>query len=180
METSTRPASEPEDPDAARQRGAHDGGRLPATIGIFRGPWAFLSNYHRAVLRWDGQLWPTDEHAFNAGKTLDHTWRTRIRQAPTPGQAKRLGRAAPLRPDWHDRVRYEVMAQVVAAKFVGVPRVQALLSTGDAELVEGNRWHDQHWGDCRCGRPACAKPGLNHLGRILMAHRAELASRGAS
>lgn len=179
METSMRPAPEPEDPETGREHGAPDDNRPPATIGVFRGPWAFLSNHHRAVLRWDGQLWPTAEHAFNAGKTLDHTWRTRIRQAPTPGEAKRIGRRAPLRPDWDARVRYEVMTQVIAAKFVGAPRIAALLSTGDAVLVEGNRWHDQHWGDCFCGRPACARPGLNHLGRILMARRAELAWRGA-
>ncbi|KPM56270.1 hypothetical protein ACG83_10350 [Frankia sp. R43] len=147
-------------------------------MSSFSGGWGFLSNFHISVLTWEGRQYPTAEHAFNAGKTLDPTWRDRIAAAGNPGEAKRLGRRAPLRPEWDARVRYEVMAQVLAAKFVGPQRIAALLSTGDAELVEGNRWHDQHWGDCRCGRPACAEPGLNHLGRLLMARRAELAARG--
>lgn len=47
--------------------------------------------------------------------------------------------------------------------------------------IEGNVWHDQHWGDCRCNRlalplrrEACAERGANHLGRLLMELRAEL------
>lgn len=36
MTTTMLPAQEPEDPDAARQRGEHDHGRQQATIGTFR------------------------------------------------------------------------------------------------------------------------------------------------
>lgn len=42
-----------------------------------------------------------------------------------------------------------------------------LLSTGTAELVEGNWWNDRYWGVCN-GR------GENHLGKILMRIREEL------
>jgi predicted NAD-dependent protein-ADP-ribosyltransferase YbiA (DUF1768 family) len=80
-----------------------------------------------------------------------------------------------LRPGWDETVRFEVMASVLRAKFTcRRERVAALLSTGNAELIEGNRWHDQTWGDCRCGRPACATPGANHLGRLLMELRTDL------
>lgn len=179
MTTTTPPAQEPEDPDTAR---AGAGQRVPrgGVIDGFRGRWAFLSNFHRSVLRWDGLWYPTAEHAFNAGKTLDPAWRARIQQAPRPGEAKRLGRSAPPGADWDRQVRYQVMTEVITAKFTGPARIAALLSTGDARLVEANTWHDQHWGDCRCGRPACAAPGLNHLGLTLMTRRAELVARGAS
>jgi ribA/ribD-fused uncharacterized protein len=116
----------------------------------------------------------TAEHAFNAGKTLYPSHRQWIAGAPSPGEAKKRGQRVALRPDWDVRVRYEVMAEVLRAKFTGPGPVAALLSTGDAMLVEGNRWHDQHWGDCRCGRPACRETGENHLGRMLMERRAEL------
>lgn len=80
----------------------------------------------------------------------------------------------PLRPDW-DNIRYQVMEQVLWAKFTCHPgRIEALLSTEDALLVEGNHWHDQHWGCCMCGREKCAEPGQNHLGRLLMELRDEL------
>jgi ribA/ribD-fused uncharacterized protein len=80
-----------------------------------------------------------------------------------------------LRPGWDETVRFEVMAAVLRAKFGHHPgRVEALLSTGAAVLVEGNTWHDQTWGDCRCGRAACAERGANHLGRLLMELRNQL------
>jgi len=48
-----------------------------------------------------------------------------------------------------------------------------LLATGDTKLLEGNRWHDNFWGNCDC--PNCRdKPGLNYLGKILMRVRLEL------
>jgi ribA/ribD-fused uncharacterized protein len=150
---------------------------MPHLIDRFSGRWAFLSNFHRSGLVWEGDLYPTAEHAFNAGKTLDRAKRREIASAPTPGIAKRMGRARSiqLREGWDERVRYEVMASVLRAKFCCDPRrTEALLSTGDAMLVEGNSWHDQHWGDCRCGRQACADPGGNHLGRLLMELRAAL------
>lgn len=145
------------------------------TIDEFRGRWAFLSNFHRAPLTWEGIDYPTSEHAFNAGKTLDPAARLSIAVASTPREAKRLGRMVQLRPGWDETVRFEVMAAVLRAKFCCHPgRVDALLTTGDAVLVEGNTWHDQTWGDCRCGRAACTGPGENHLGRLLMELRAEL------
>lgn len=146
----------------------------PSEIREFKGRWAFLSNFHPAVLTWEGITYPTSEHAFNAGKTLDLDARRDIARAPTPREAKRRGRSRSLvlRAGWDERVRYEVMAEVLHAKFSArQERLDALLSTGDALLVEGNRWHDQHWGNCLCARPACAAPGENRLGKMLMAMR---------
>lgn len=144
-------------------------------ITEFRGRWAFLSNFYPASLAWEGITYPTSEHAFNAGKTLDEEQRLWIASSSTPRQAKQRGRSVQLRPDWDERVRFEVMTDVLLAKFTCRPeRVEALLSTGDAQLVEGNTWHDNAWGDCRCGRPACTAPGHNYLGKTLMILRDEL------
>jgi ribA/ribD-fused uncharacterized protein len=142
----------------------------PTEIREFRGRWAFLSNFHRAELLWEGIQYPTSEHAFNAGKTLDLDARRDIARAPTPREAKRCGRQVQLRPLWDERIRYEVMAEVLHAKFSARPeRGEALLSTGDAVLVEGNRWHDVTWGRCLCVRHGGA--GENRLGKMLMALR---------
>jgi ribA/ribD-fused uncharacterized protein len=146
-------------------------------IERFAGHWRFLSNFFPAVLVWDGIHFPTSEHAFNAGKTLNIEQRIRIAAAPTAAEAKRLGRCLTLRPGWDESVRYQVMTAVLRAKFTcRADRTKLLLSTGDRLLVEGNDWHDQHWGDCVCGRPSCATPGQNHLGRLLMELREELRS----
>lgn len=143
-------------------------------ITRFAGRWAFLSNFHPAPLVWEQIEYPTSEHAFNAGKSLRMDERLWIAAAPTPGEAKRRGRSVHLRPCWDERVRYQVMAEVLRAKFADPQLAAQLLATGDATLVEGVTWHDQCWADCLCGRPQCARPGENHLGRLLMDLRAEL------
>lgn len=148
---------------------------MGTTISNFHGPWGFLSNFHPSFLVWEGVQYSTGEHAYNAGKPLDPAERFRISCALTPGTAKRMGRALPLRPDWDKTARYDVMWDVLWAKFTCHPRrIDALLRTGDAYLSEGNTWHDQHWGNCLCARPACTPPGGNHLGRLLMELRSTL------
>lgn len=147
-------------------------------INSFYGRWAFLSNFYPSPLTWEGITYPTAEHAYNAGKTTNRARRWALAEAADPTKARKLGRNLELRPGWEE-VRYEVMREVLRAKFTRNPqRVAALLSTGDAVLIEGqsvgDRWHDQHWGDCYCGRPKCAPPGANHLGWMLMGLRAEL------
>ena len=147
----------------------------------FRGPHRFLSNYMPAPFYADGRLWASSEHRFNALKSLDPTEQEWVASAATPKEAKargndRTGRIT-LRPDWDTHARYQVMAETLHYKFTAHPgRTQALLSTGKALLVESTTWHDRVWGTCRCGRPSCAVPGQNHLGRSLMRLRYTLAA----
>jgi predicted NAD-dependent protein-ADP-ribosyltransferase YbiA (DUF1768 family) len=66
------------------------------------------------------------------------------------------------------------MLRVVLGKFCrneDDELARLLCATGDIPLVEQNTWHDNYWGDCRCGRPSCGEPGKNYLGGILMAAR---------
>jgi ribA/ribD-fused uncharacterized protein len=109
----------------------------------------------------------TVEHGFQACKALDPDQRRLIAAAPTPAQAKRLGRRASLRPDW-EQVREDVMRMLLAQKFrLGEPLALRLLATGNAELTEGNRWGDRYWG-------VADGVGQNRLGQLLMQRRAEL------
>jgi ribA/ribD-fused uncharacterized protein len=147
-------------------------------ISQFRGPWYFLSNFYPSKLTWEGIDYFTAEHAMHAGKTLNPHLRLKISDALTPHEAKKMGRKIDLRRDWNTTARYQVMRGVLRAKFTRTPgRIAALLSTGDAYLIEGNTWHDQHWGSCRCGRPECVEPGGNHLGLLLMELRDTLSGR---
>lgn len=130
-------------------------------IDSFEGDFEFLSNF---FLEPDGT---TVEHEFQAAKTADLEWKLRILTAPTPGQAKRLGRKAPLRPEW-EQAKVNEMRALVFKKFLDHPTLAAwLMETTGHDLVEGNHWHDQFWGVCVCGR-CPAEEGLNKLGRILM------------
>jgi predicted NAD-dependent protein-ADP-ribosyltransferase YbiA (DUF1768 family) len=56
------------------------------------------------------------------------------------------------------------MATIVTNKFKDPILRKKLLDTGDADLVEGNTWHDQEWG-------AYKGVGNNYLGKILMVVR---------
>jgi ribA/ribD-fused uncharacterized protein len=130
----------------------------------------FLSNFHPSPVRWEGVLYPTVEHAFQAAKTDDPEERATILAAGSPGKAKRLGKRVRLRKDW-ESVKVGIMETLVRAKFVSHPELRAaLLATGEGRLVEGNTWGDAFWGVCRGA-------GKNHLGRILMRVRGELAVR---
>lgn len=134
-----------------------------------------LSNFYPSPFELDGHVWPTVEHYFQAMKTVSIGDLKKIRDAESPGAAKRLGRNVELRREWEE-VKLRVMRDALTAKFdadAGLRRY--LLDTGDAMLVEGNTWHDQVWGNCTCDRHL-SYPGANWLGVLLMARRAELRS----
>ena len=120
---------------------------------------------------WRGSPRITAEHDFQSRKTFDLGWKTQILMAPTPKEAKRLGRLAPLRPEWESVKRGE-MSDVVLRKALSEPEfVTWLLDTGDALLVEYNAWHDNLWGVCICASCTTMRrgeDGENWLGQILM------------
>lgn len=135
-------------------------------IDRFRGDYRFLSNFWLAFVVLDGIEYRSVEHAYQAAKTLDPTWRSSIRGCPTPGDAKRMGRRVPMRKDWDD-VKVDVMLDLLRQKFQHESLRWLLLDTGNEELVEGNDWGDKFWGRCR-------GEGLNLLGELLMQVRSEI------
>ena len=115
----------------------------------------------------DGVEYDTMEHYFQCMKTLDSNGRQFIREASSPGQAKRRGRGCVLRTDW-EAAKIGVMRRGLAHKFeLNNEMGQYLLASGDDYLVEGNNWGDRFWG-------AVNGYGENWLGHLLMARRAEL------
>ena len=142
-------------------------------INVFDGDYAWLSNFAYSPFECDGWWYPTVEHYFQAAKTTDINEYEGIVAAATPGQAKRLGRRVTLRPDW-EKVKDQIMLDAVRLKFTQNDDLRvALLATGDEYLEEGNWWHDNIWGNCKCDR--CKNiEGRNMLGEILMKVREEL------
>ncbi len=131
-----------------------------------RGRYRFLNNFYPVWFEYEGRMYETAEHAFQASKAMDESDREWIRNAPTPGSAKSRGGRVKAWADW-DVVRLIVMRKVVEAKFGDRHLADLLLATGDRELVEGNYWGDTFWGVCR-------GEGENHLGKILMGVRRRL------
>jgi ribA/ribD-fused uncharacterized protein len=136
----------------------------PPVIDRFEGEWACLSNFYMHPLRLDGITWKSLEHAYQAAKTHDPLWQREIREARTPGMAKKLGRSCPIREDWPG-IRLQVMADLLAVKFApGTMLGAALLGTFPAMLIEGNWWGDRFYG-------VCNGEGENWLGALLMRQR---------
>lgn len=131
-----------------------------------------LSNFYTHPIFLDGHSWPTNEHYYQAMKTLDPDERNDVQYCGSPGQSKRLGRKVTLRPDW-EAVKYGVMRDALEAKFQpGEVLGDWLLATAPAMLVEGNTWHDTVWGVCTCERHRST--GDNWLGVLLHNRRVEL------
>ena len=135
----------------------------------FENEFQFLSNFAASDVLYDGHIYKTAEHAFQAAKATNEKDRAYVAEAPTPGEAKRRGRGINLRPDW-DMVKDKVMLDIVRAKFKNGDcryRLMKALSEGWDGFCEDNWWHDNYWGNCNCER--CKEiEGQNHLGKILM------------
>ena len=140
-------------------------------IDKFQGEYRWLSNFHEANILVYGNWYTTNEHAYQAAKTLVPYDRKRIREAMRPGQAKKLGRRVKVRHDWED-VKLFIMESLVRQKFFNDPHLgRFLLATENDYIQEGNWWRDNFWGiDLKTGE------GKNHLGKILMKVREELRS----
>lgn len=134
-------------------------------INSFSGDHRFLSNFwHFSLL---GEQ-TTVEHIYQAMKAASNAEGQAILDAPSPGEAKKLGRKCKIRPDWEE-IKLTVMREALALKFAeGSTLALKLLSTGDQRLVEGNTWGDTFWGVTE------DLGGSNWLGHLLMARRAEL------
>lgn len=138
-------------------------------IDRFDGEYYFLSNFYPSPVTMYGEVYPTVEHAFQAAKCLYPNDRWRIRHAPYPNEAKRIGRGVALVDRW-DELRVPIMTELVRRKFEGNSQLRyLLLATTPHELVEGNTWGDRFWG-------VYQGVGENHLGKILMQIREEVNS----
>lgn len=137
-------------------------------IDEFKGYYWPLSNFSPHPVMYDGETYWTAEAAFQAAKAVNPSDREVLASIKDPADAKRVGRRVYLRNDWED-VKVGIMRQILLMKFHANPQASRVLKrTGYVDLVEGNYWHDNFWGDCRCQRPSCVGPGKNMLGEILM------------
>lgn len=126
-----------------------------------KGPYGFLSNFYPAKILYIDREWRTSEHLYQALKSINLRDQEYVREAKTPGEAKRRGGKISLRADW-ENIKYDIMKKVLYQKFTQIPKyLRMLMETGDAELIE-NSPIDYIWG---CGKDFS---GQNLLGKALM------------
>jgi N-glycosidase YbiA len=137
-------------------------------IKSFKGENRWLSNFWPVSVKLDDgeEIYPSVEHAYQAAKTTNPLMRRTIQHIATPGGAKKAAQLIARRPDWQD-ISIRVMERLLRQKFQHEALAKMLLATGDQELIEGNNWGDEFWGQVD-GK------GENNLGKLLMKIRDEL------
>lgn len=131
----------------------------------FKDDFRWLSNFTPCEVEFDGDTYPSVEHAYTAAKTFNPVLRTHLKTL-TPGKAKQFADKFTLIPDWNI-IKLEVMQDLLRQKFRQEPFRSLLLATGDVYIEETNWWKDTFWG-------VCNGVGENHLGKMIMEIRKEL------
>lgn len=129
-------------------------------ITCFKDEFAFLSNFWPCMVEYEGIIFPSSEHAFQAAKTDNLEDRERIAALNSPGKAKRAGKNMKLREGWAGK-RVDVMREILRIKFSDPDLRRLLVATRPHELIEGNNWGDRFWG-------VSGGKGENTLGKLLM------------
>lgn len=142
----------------------------PDSITNFRGDYFFLSNFFPCVFSWNNMTWRSSEHAFQASKAIEKTSMIAIKMATSASEAKWLGGRCRKKINWEE-IRYDIMKEIVRAKFSIPDLAQRLIATGEAELIELNTWYDTLWG--QCVDSTGERVGQNLLGKILMEIRSD-------
>lgn len=127
----------------------------------------FLSNFYPCVIQYGRFTFQSSECAYMSAKREDIEWKEFCESNP-PAVVKKKSRTIKLRADW-DRIKIQVMFDVLRIKFA-IPELRVkLLATGDQQLIEGNAWGDTFWGVSKA-----TGEGRNFLGRTLMHIRQEI------
>jgi len=118
---------------------------IPDKIHEFTGTFAFLSNAYPASVWVDGLRYPTVTHAYQAAKTNDPEKKRAIREAKTPREATKLGRAA-ARTEGRVIDGCAVMTELVKKKFESPILRSMLLATGESLLANcGGKSSSDDW-----------------------------------
>jgi ribA/ribD-fused uncharacterized protein len=139
-------------------------------------PYGAFSNLFRRSIVFEGETFPTSEHAYQAGKARKPEVRAWLMAAPSPALLAMAAHGLyqwDITPNWASS-KFDRMRAVLWAKFTQHSDLNdLLLSTGDARLVETatvDNAVNRLWGEVE------GKGGRNMLGVMLMEVRARLAA----
>ena len=136
-------------------------------------PYGAFSNLYRRPVKFEGEVFTTSEHAYQAGKARKPEVRKWLLAAPSPALLAMAAHGLyywDIAPGW-STTKFDRMREVLRAKFTQHADLQdLLLSTGDARLVESatvDNEVNRLWGEVNGS-------GRNMLGVLLMEIREDL------
>lgn len=149
---------------------------MAAEIRFYRAneqPYGAFSNLYKRSVELDGVVYPTSEHAYQAGKARKPAVREWLMSAPTPALLAMAAHGLyywDIAPGW-STTKFDRMRRVLMAKFAQHDDLKTLLlETGDARLVESatvDNEVNRLWGEVN-------GVGRNMLGQLLMEVRDQL------
>ena len=136
-------------------------------------PYGAFSNLLKRSVEFEGEVFATAEHAYQAGKARKPEVRKWLMEAPSPSLLAMAAHGLyvwDITSDW-SKIKFDRMKRILVAKFTQHEDLKALLlSTGAARLVEAatvDNAVNRLWGEVN-------GVGQNKLGVLLMEVRAEL------
>lgn len=136
-------------------------------------PYGAFSNLYRREVVFEGEVFATSEHAYQAGKPRKKAVRDWLMAAPSPSLLAMAAHGLyywDVAPGW-STTKFDRMRDILRAKFEQHDDLrELLLSTGDARLVESatvDNEVNRLWGEVN-------GVGKNMLGVLLMEVREEL------
>ena len=130
-------------------------------------PYGAFSNLYRREVFFEGEGFPTSEHAYQAGKARKREVRDWLMNAPSPALLAMAAHGLyywDVAPGW-SRMKFDRMRNVLRAKFSQHDDLrELLLSTDDARLIESATTDNEVnrlWGEVN-------GIGKNMLGKLLM------------
>lgn len=136
-------------------------------------PYGAFSNLFRRPVKFEGETFPTSEHAYQAGKARKPEVKRWLMAAPSPALLAMAAHGLyywDVAPGW-SQTKFGRMRRVLHAKFTQHPDLlDLLLSTGDAKLIETatvDNEVNRLWGEVN-------GQGRNMLGEMLMELRLQL------
>lgn len=132
-----------------------------------------FSNLYRRPVEFEGIVYETSEHAYQAGKARKPEVRDWVLSAPSPALVAMAAHGLywwDIRSDW-SKIKFDRMRQVLRAKFTQHEDLrEILLATGEKRLVESatvDNAVNRLWGEVK-------GQGKNMLGQMLMELRTQL------
>ncbi len=138
-------------------------------ILFYEGEYYMFSNFSAFAVMYNGRVWMTSEHAYQAAKFDDENVVELIHQALSAHDSKKIAHnySNKVRANWNE-IKVEVMEDVLRAKISQHTYIrEKLLGTEKREVIEDSH-KDSFWGrgiDYR---------GANMLGKVWMKIREEL------
>jgi hypothetical protein len=109
------------------------------------GQYGFMSNFYKSEIIYNGKIYPTVEHFFQAHKAVAEQDHEFIRKSPNPGSAKKIGNSIQLRDNW-EQIKDKIMLLGLMCKFTqNKDLADNLIATGTNYLEEASPT-DNYWG----------------------------------